>query len=300
MIWYLWISLSLISGSLEEVVDKMVTVRQTDKIDSLSASFYRNLVFFLFTIISGIIGIFGKIDLVFNIHFLILAIIWPLNSLAYDYFLRNVELSRFNGISYTYPFIFLLIDFFHFHQAYSALQINGSILLATGAILFSYDRKQDKLFFSYKGMFWLLINMTTNIYLLFVFKHLSNLVNEVSFYFSIWLFVIIFYIFLLIITKKYKKLKQTANTNRFISKTFLSKGFDFLSSIFYLKAINIASLTAVSSISSFSPLVLLILLLIISFMTNINIEEDFSKKSLGLKIIATFILVIGGFFMVYF
>jgi len=287
----------MIAGSLETIVDKVIITKEPEKIDILVGTFYRNFAFFILTIIIGLFGIFGKLSFVFNIHLLILAIICPLNSLAYDYFLRNVEVSRFNGIFYAFPIIFLFIEKIFLHKTFSVIQIIGTLLLVIGAILFSMEANKRKFLLSWKALFWMLIRMIPIVYLFVTYKLYSTSINDVSFYFSIWAMLIIFYIFIILITKKYKKLKETAKSNNFLAKTFIAKGFDVFSSIFYLEALGIASLTAVSAIDSFSPLITLVLLICLSFFTKINISEDFSKKTLVLKIVATMTLIAGGFCM---
>jgi uncharacterized membrane protein len=299
MPWYIWALLSMIAGSFEEIIDKFL-LKTPKKIDALIATFYRNLGFFVFTVIAGFLGIFGKMSFVFNINFLILAIIWPLNSLSYDYFLRKVEVSRFNGLFYTFPLIFLFLDSIFFHMPYSQLQIVGALLIVMGSVLFSFDNVRKRFVITFEGFLWLLFKMASYTYLLFLFKFLSSSINEISFYFSIWSLVMVIYIVVVLLTKKHKKLKQTAIANGFLAGTFLSKGFDFLSSVFYLEALSFASLTLVSSFTSFSPLILLVILLLISIHKRANYTEDFSPKVLGLKVIATLILITGGVCMFWF
>jgi uncharacterized membrane protein len=295
MTWYFWALLSMISGAFEEVIDKVIIIKNPQKIDALVASFYRNFGFFFFTILAGILGIFGKMTFSFNIYLLILALVWPLHSLAYDYFLRNIELSRFQGILYAFPILFLFVDKIYFHINYSILQVIGVVLLVCGALIFSFDSQQKKTVFSLKGIIGILIHATTYAYLLIAFKFTENSINEISFYFSAWLLVIIFYAILILITGKYKYLKETAITEGFLKRTFVSKGSDFLSSIFYLKALALATLTTVSAFSSFSPIILLIILLLLARFTKINSAENFSPQALYYKIAATGILALGGY-----
>ena len=297
MTWYLWVFLSMIAGSFETVIDKVIVIKKPEKIDVLIATFYRNFGFFVLMTLVGFLGFFGELGFVFNIPFLILAIIWPLNSFAYDYFLRNIEVSRFNGIFYVFPLIFLFVDTVFFHGRYSTVQVVGILFLVLGAVLFSIEATTKKFIFSLKTLFWIFIRMIPQIYLLVVYKYYSNSVNDVSFFFSVWAMLTVIYVVAIVVTKKYQKLKETALADQFLAKTFLAKGFDVLSSIFYLEAIGIASLTAVSAFNSFSPLIMLIVLLCTSLFTRINIAEDFSRKTLVLKIIAAVTLITGGICM---
>jgi len=295
MSWFFWALLSSVTSSFEEIVDKIAIIKKTNEIDALVASFLRNLVFFFFTILIGLLGYAGNIQFVFNIHFLIIAMLWPLNSLAYDYFLRKVEISRFNAFFYSFPFVFLLIDNIYFHVSFSVIGVVGILLLVIGSILFTIDIHQKKTVMNAKGFIWILLKMASYAYLLFAYKFFETSVNEVSFYSSIWLIIVLFYLLILLFSGKCKDLLQVRTQERFLGLTFLSKGFDALSSVFYLKALYLTSLTAVSAFMSFSPVILLLILFCISLLTKIDIQEDLSRKSVAYKLAATIVLTIGGF-----
>lgn len=299
MTWYLWAFWSMAVGSFEEVIDKAVILKRQKKIDPLVATFYRNFAFFGLTALVGILGVFGKLSFAFNIHFLILAVLWPLNSLGYDYFLRNVEVSRFSGVLHIFPLIFLFADKLFFQISFPPVQVVGVFALVVGATLFSFNAQAKRSAFTLKGAFWMAMKVGVYAYLFVAFKMLGNSVNEVSFYFSIWLLVTAVYAVILLGTRKYKLLVKTASEGNFLPKTFLSKGFDLVSSIFYLEALSLASLTAVSAFMSFTPLVLLAVLFIASFFMKLDLAEDFSRKTLILKVAATALLVIGGLLFAY-
>lgn len=293
MTWHIWILLSIIAGTLEELIDKIVLVKRPENIDPVVASFFRNLCFFVFTVLAGLWGIFGEMHFIFTTSLLVLALLWPLNSLSYDYFLRHVELSRFNGFFYAFPFIFVIIDILFFHQSYSLMQMLGVLLIVIGSIVFSFDHAQKRFVVTWQGTFWLLVKMAAYVYMAVLFKQMSDFTNEISFYFSAWTLVIAVYGIILFVTGRYRHIPLTARTNGFLKSTFISKGFDFLSGIFYFKAIALASLATVSTASALSPLVLLMLLMGVSLFTKVDIE-DFSKETAGLKIVATVALVAGG------
>ena len=297
MAWYLWVFLSMVANSFQTIIDKASVLKKPEKIDVLSAMFYRNLTFFVATVILGLLGVFGKMSFVFNIPFLILAVVWPLNSYLYDYSLRNIEVSRFSGIYYTLPFLFLFVDKVFFKASYAFPQILGVCLLVIGAILFTLhaDPKEGKkAALSKKEVAFMIIRMIPQAGLLILYKVYSSSVNQISYYFSLWVLVIGVYLVFIIATRKYKKLYETARTHSFLAKTFIAKSFDAISSVFYLEALGVASLTAVSSLNSFSPLVILIFLVATSHVLKIHIAEDFSRRTLGLKIVATLTLIAGG------
>ena len=283
----------MIAGSLENIIDKVILIRKPEKIDFLVAMFYRNLWFFIGITLIGLTGFMGKLSFVFTFPFLILAVIYPLTSFAYDYFLRNNELSRFSGIFYTFPLFFLCFDNLFFHLTFSIFRAASVLLLVAGAILFSINPNERRSSFSRMGWFWMLIYAGGNIYLYIIFKVVSPAINGVSFYFSTWAMSMVLYALLLIATKKYKKLKETATTDNFFLKTLVSKSLDSFSGVFYLQAISLASLTVVSAFDSLSPLVMLMMLLLISLLLRIHTAEDFSKKTLALKVGATLLLVLG-------
>ena len=63
----------------------------------------------------------------------------------------------------------------------------------------------------------------------------------------------------IILTGKTSMVMVTASRDGFLAKTFLAKFFDFLSGIFFLQAVALASLTSVKALHSLLPLVILLL-----------------------------------------
>jgi len=45
MMWYLWAILSMIADSSEKILDKIILIKDPERIDFLGAMFYRNLIF---------------------------------------------------------------------------------------------------------------------------------------------------------------------------------------------------------------------------------------------------------------
>jgi uncharacterized membrane protein len=294
MIWYIWALLAMVASSCETIIDKAILIKKPEKIDFLVAMFYRNFWFFIGIALIGITGFMGKLSFIFNVPFLVLAIIYPLTSFSYDYFLRNNEVSRFSAIFRIFPIFFFAFDKLFFHSSFSFIQIIGILLLVIGAMIFSIDIKKNKSSFSGEGWFWMFVYMGINMYLYVVFKISSRTINGVSFYFSIWALMMLVYVLSLVLTRKYLKMKETALADNFLVKTIVSKGFDSLGGVFYLQAISLSSLTLASAFNSFSPLVLLTILLFVSLATRTNLKEDFSKNVVWQKVIATALLIIGG------
>jgi len=147
MTWYLWTLLSMISGSFEQIIDKVVVIKNPAKIDVLIATFYRNFGFFFFTALAGVLGIFGHLSFVWNLPFLILALISPLHSLVYDYFLRTVELSRSQAVLYALPLFFVFIDKLFFGIAYSgsvaSAQLFGIVKRPKSVICKAFNEKGE-------------------------------------------------------------------------------------------------------------------------------------------------------------
>ncbi len=293
MAWYLWAVLSMFANSFENIIDKVVLIKEPKKIDVLAAMFYRNLGFFVCTAIIGLTGLMGKMSFVMNVPLFILAIIYPLASFSYDYFLRNLEVSRASAVSYTFPLFFLFFDNLFFHLRFSPVEVIGVLLLVGGAVMFSYDIANKKSSFSWKSTFWMFVKMAISLYMYIVFKIYDGTVNGVSFYFSVWAVIILLYVVLLFATGKYRKLRETATTNHFVGKTFIAKAFDALSSTFYMQALALVSLTAVSAFTSLTPMVMLMILACVAFFTKIRTDEDFSKRTFIWKILGALLLVFG-------
>jgi len=109
--WQLFTLGGLVLEETQHVVDKIIVVADK-KLDILVASFYRNLVYFLIALLSGLTGIFGNMSLLLNWPILLVGTLGVGSGITYTYLLQKIELTGYVAISYVTPFLFLFVDVF--------------------------------------------------------------------------------------------------------------------------------------------------------------------------------------------
>ncbi len=293
MLWFTFILISVVGEVIETIIDKLAVVDNEKNINPIIASFYRNLAFFSFIVIGAITGIFGEFQLFFAPPLILLGTIWVLSSLSYDYLLKNAEITWFGSLIYLFSISTILIDVIFFRETFNFLQIVGIISLLIGAYLLS--KKKNSLSKISKKT-WLILFLKFTIYVLAysIFKWYNNSINlnEISFYISVWAITIPTFVILILIKKKYNLLVSTAKKNKFLAKTILAKFFDFISSIFFLKAIALSNISLANAAHAIFPLVLLGCSYFLQ-RNNFNLKEDFEKSSLNRKLFSISCIVFG-------
>jgi len=300
MIWFLWALLGTFFSSLDSIIDKKIVVRREKEIDALVGSFYRNLMFWVFIILIGLSGIFGKIVPMFAFPLLIFAVLHVGSSLVYDHFLKNSEVIRFTSIGFIFPFILIVGDRFIFDITYTLQDFIGIFLLVLGGYVMAYNFIDGKSAFSLKQWGFFIFAFLVGIfeYVLFKIYHNSVGINEVSFYFSAWIYVMIAFSIFILIKGKLKIMPSTAMKDGYIYKTSVSKFSDALGGIFLLKAVSLSTITKVHSIEAFAPLIVFILALIMYKQFKWDLKESFDKKNLTMKFLAVIMLSIGGYLII--
>ena len=290
-------------STLENILDKAIVSKHETHLDSLVASFYRNFLFWIFAIIGGFIGIFGELHFFLTPLLVLTGIFWVFSSIIYDYFLKNIEVSRFAGLTYIFPLLLIFLDTLYFKESFSLWEIIGIFFLVLGATSLSLNFSENKIKQIFSKKVWLYFFISFFIgaikYGLFKYYFNAGLINEISFYASVWLITCSTFILAIFALKKQHLLIPIAKYDNYLAKTSVSKFFDFLGSIFFLKAISTASLTSVHALSSVSPFMLLILVFILQKF-GLNLDEDVSHHSLFIKIFAVILLCSGGMFLTLF
>jgi|SRR5579872_193807 len=296
--WQLLTLAAIFFGSTEQVIDKIVVVGYK-AVDTLIASFYRNFLFFIFTVIFGVLGIFGHLRLFYSWPIILLAILGVCNGLFYTYLLKNIELSGAAAINYATPFIYLLLDVFVLKSPITGIQTIGVVLLISGGLIFTINPQTFRVKKEYTKYVWgvFLFNIVYGGTEYYTFKHYNSTIglNEVSYMASTWLLVSIGFIILIAIFGKWKKLRPVALHDHFLAKESASKFFDMLNSLLWLRAITLTEVSRVNALGSFEPLMLLIILFFVQKILRLKAGENFKKDHVIQKIIATAILILGAF-----
>lgn len=267
MLWYTLVLIAVICEALESIIDKVLVVNKESKIDAVIASFFRNLGFFVFVCIAWVLWIFGPLEFFVTPAIVLLWVIWIVNSLIYDYVLRYTKLSQLTGITFIFPILLLIFDIFVFEESFSLIQIIAILCVFFGAFQMSTghssDGKKSMLWVKIWGLMFAKFLIYAIAYAIFKHYHISEGLSEINFYFSVWVFVMLSYGVVIMMTWKFQMLLSAASQDGLLPKTLLAKFFDFLSGIFFLQAVVLASLTSVKALHSLLPLVILLFSFII-------------------------------------
>ena len=301
MIWFVLAFMSVLFLSFESLIDKLLVVNKEKSLDPVVASFFRNFAFFAIIAVSGILGIFGQMDFFATWATFTLGAFWILNSLAYDFLLKNVEISRSSSITYIFPLLLLPLDILIFREKFLLINIIGISLLVLGSLTMSlsFSKGSFKNIFSWKVYLFLFIKFIILAFALILFReyNVSYGLNEISFYFSVWIFVILTYIPVMFFNGKIKKIIKTASENKFLLKTFVSKSFDVGGSILSLMALTYINMTKVEAVGSFFPLLVFAFAFILQKI-GFNLKENFSTKITIQKIVGITLIIFGSIIMI--
>ncbi len=302
MIWFIIAFMSILFLSFESLIDKLLVVNKEKSLDPLVASFFRNFAFFVIIAISGVLGVFGKMNFFATWIIFVLGAFWILNSLAYDFLLKNIEISRSSSITYIFPLLLLPLDILIFGEKFLPINVAGIFLLVLGSLTMSlsFSKGTLKNLFSWKVYLFLFIKFIILAFSLILFREYNILygLNEVSFYFSVWIFVILTYLPIMFFKGKMRKIVKTASENKFLLKTFVSKSFDVGGSILSLIAITFTNMTKVEAVGSFFPLLVLIFAFIFQKL-GFNLKENFSIKTTIQKIIGITLIIFGSIILIF-
>lgn len=103
--WQLFALGSQIFSAAEEVVDKVIIVSDM-AINSIVATFYRNLIYFAIAALIGATGILGPMRLLISWPIVIVGALSVGTALFYTYMLKHVELTGSMALSYSRPIVF--------------------------------------------------------------------------------------------------------------------------------------------------------------------------------------------------
>lgn len=294
--WQIFTFGALIFESGEEVLDKIIIVGDA-AINSIAATFYRNLIYFLFAAVFGFAGLFGHLVFLVNWPILLVGLLAVGSSVFYTYLLKHVELTGSSALSYSRPAIFLLVDIFIFKAAFSNSEIIGIALLILGGIIFVIDPHSRRMKSQFTKYVWLIFGYETISYAaeFYVFKHyaVSQHLNEISYIFSTYVFVVIGLALLMFWENDRRSIVATATHNRYIAKVTFSKGMDFFYSLLWYHALTLATVSQVNALEAFYPLVLLVMLYVVQRKFKFEAGEDLDGTNLMQKIAGTAALVAG-------
>lgn len=294
--WQIFTIGALIFNAAEITADKIIMVANR-KFDTLVTSFYRNFVFFAISLAVGVSGLVGALHFRFEWSLLLVAALGLTRSIFYTILLKKVEMTGAAAIGYVTPFLFLMTDVLIIRAPISIVQNLGILLLICGGVLFVIDPLTRRLKPQYTKyiMAILLFDAITSGAQYYVFKHYAagQDLNEISFMVSVWLWVAVGLLVMVIVSKKLHLLYQIATHNNYLRNITISKSFDVGNSLLWFHALSLATVSQVNSYTALEPLILLGILFMAQRLFKFKTDEDFAITSLFQKTIATIILVIG-------
>ncbi len=298
--WSLLAAGSLVLGAFGDTVDKIVVV--SDKaIDTLAATIWRNFVWGLWIGAFGLVGLFGTIEVSFSPLMVVIGILWTGNAIFYTYLLKRIEITSEAAISYAAPFLYLLIDVVILHLGLTTLQMLGILLLVTGGLMFVVVPGKFRFRKEFTPLVWgiFLYNFALGVVEYYGFKYhfQGQGLNEPSFYFSLWIIMMIAFLPPLIIKKDHAALWRVAREKHYLWNVTISKGFDALASLLWLRAMILATISQVQALSALYPVILLGVVFVLQQELGFKAEEEFSGKRLAFKLGGIALLAIGGFFV---
>src|SRR4051812_47035612 len=107
--WQVYALGSLLFQAGEEVIDKIVIVGDL-AIDTIVATFYRNVAYCLIALVVGLSGILGPITFLFSWPIFLVGALFIGSAVFYTYLLKHVELTGSSALDYSRPVLFLLVD----------------------------------------------------------------------------------------------------------------------------------------------------------------------------------------------
>lgn len=296
--WILFAIASLFFQAVEEAVDKIAIVKDKT-IDLFAATVVRNFLFWLWIAVFGIAGFLGSLKIMLTWPILLLAVILIGGGFFYTYLLKKIELTESAALSYVSPALYLIIDAALLKLNFTWLQAMGILLLTAGGMLFVINVKGGGIKEEFTPQVWAIFvyNFLISGVQYYSFKYFFETqgLNEVSYYFNIWLVMLVMFLVIALVQNRWSALWRAAREHLYFDKMLLSKGCDAFAAYLWLHALTLASVSQVNAIGSIYPLILIGSLYLLQNVFKFKAEENFSKGALSLKLVAVALLCIGGF-----
>ncbi len=295
--WQLFALGSLLAGAGTSVADKFGLVHDT-RVDNVIAVLLRTIFFLIAISLIGLWGFLGPVQFFFHPLLLIICAVSLVGSFAYTFALRHVEITEIGVIGYVLPFVFFGIDSVVLGTQFSAEQVSGMVLLILGGLAFSLDGKTHHLSkqLSVPAISVLAImGISTGVHA-YGFKYLNahEAINGVSFYMSAESIILGFLILVVILRGKISLLWSRA-TIAYIPPSVVGKSFDALSSVLWVQALTLATVSQVATFQALSPLVLFVVVAIGQLLFRFTLKEKLDRPRAVWKAGAVCLLVAGGF-----
>lgn len=294
--WELLALGSLLALAFQNIIDKGSLIKYVE-VDFTVASFLRTVFFFFFiTSISYLIFPLRYLHFSFNWLILIAALFGVISSLSYTLLLKKMEITTLTSYTYLAPLFFLFIDAKLLDLHFTPKIIIGIFLLVFGGVgfTFNFDLKSKKMRNTIVfACFFFTIIWNGCLAYLFKYLNLTEGINGVSFFSSLWFLNSLILLLMICIKAKSKLLFQTP-VLLYMKRVAVSKFFDAISTILWVSAIGFVAVSRLSAFEALYPLILLLFVIISQKIFKLDLGENLEHKFLFVKIFSTIFLVIGG------
>lgn len=292
--WQLFALGSLALEALERSIDKIAIVTET--IDGFAATFWRNIVFTLFFVLAGVLGVAGSAHIFLPAWIWVVGALGIVDALCYTYLLNRVEITGIAVVAYMSPIALLLIDTAVIHEHFLSRQVLGIVLLVAGGMAFVFDpaTRSVKKEFSWKVWTMLFLGILYSILGYYVFRYysLKGEVTEWNFYFNTSLVVNLGLIALAFVLGKWRKIGAALRHGNYVSKVAVSKSFDAMSGIVWLHAISLSSVAQTGAMHAWYPLVLFVVISAFT-LTGFRTKEKLTIRYARLKTLGVICVIAG-------
>lgn len=213
-------------------------------------------------------------------------------SIAYTMMLRQVEVTTLAVLTYTAPLLLLVVDSLT-GKSFSALQMLGMLLLVSGGVAFVYGSRL-KLNWQTLGAFAYIISFNAGQAYAIQHFNASQHWTGLEFYYKVWVWSGVYLLAFFAMTGRLSHFARR-NVQRYTRFSLLAKLFDALSSWWAGTAITLVAVSQVSSMEAFQPLLMLIFSTLAQKLFNVPLDEPLDKATLWRKVLASLVLVVGGF-----
>ena len=297
MLWLLYVSLSALFFGLGNIVEKILVSKyvKDSTIFGYTVLTYFGYSSFLFLFLPFIQ--FSKIT---PIILLLICIRALLNLMFYYFWIKLMlkeEISRIIGILFVYTLIAVFFDYLLYSTKVSLLFYIGALLLILSSILMSYKPSKES-FIEKKDIMYLTAIIIIWGFYGILLKSITNRLDHIPTF--LFLETASVLIAASIVTFSSKRIQNEIKTF-FPQKKLFWAGI-ILVNLFYLiglltsfKAYDLQLISYVAPFESLQPTFVFIIALVLSLFFPAFLKEETDKKTIGYKIAALILLVIGIF-----
>lgn len=293
--WQFFSFLSVLSGTVEETIDK-ATMVSSKAVDIVGASWFRNTALLVVTFFGGWLIESRMPSFVWTMPILVLGILYAVQALFYTGLLRHVEITTSSLMDTLIPLVFLPIDIFVIGVPFLPRQVVGIVALVVGGIIFFW--KRENITRAHVQLIIVAFIFDLLIYGLesYSFQALfgSDSTSAVDFLWSMWsVMVVMLSVMFASVCAYQNTLPKISHYKKYLRGSFMAKTADYTGSFFYLQALTLASASQVVAMKSIYPLVLIGVAAVAQKHLKVDLDETLGRKAFFQKALASCVVCLG-------